>query len=65
MHYVAAGEYFKSLDHLFEISKCSLLWEGSLLLHEFIKCSSIAIFIDEIEVIGCFEHIDVLNNVGA
>jgi hypothetical protein len=34
-------------------------------LHKFIKGSSIAVFINKIEVVGSFEHINIFYNVGA
>jgi len=65
MHYIASRENFEGFNNLSEISKSSFLREGSFFLHEFVKCSSVAVFVDKIKVIGSFEHIDVFYYVGA
>jgi hypothetical protein len=64
MHDVAAGENLESLHHLPEEIKCSLFREGTFLLHEFIHSAAVAILIDKVEIIGSFEHVDVLDDVG-
>jgi hypothetical protein len=65
VHDIATRKNLECLDNLLEVEENSLLGEGSLLLHEFIESSTVAVLIDEVEVVGGFEHIDVLDDVGA
>lgn len=64
MHDVILGEYFEGLNHLSEINEGSFLRERSFFLHEFIQCASITEFIDEIEVIDSFKHVNIFDDVG-
>ena len=34
-------------------------------MHKFIEGSSVAELVDEVEVVGSFEHVDVFDDVGA
>lgn len=63
MHDVIFGENFEGFYHLPEIDECSFFREGSLFLHKFIECSSIAKFINKIKVIYSFKHINILDDV--
>jgi hypothetical protein len=65
MHDVTARQNLEGFHDLLEIEERSLLGQGALLLHEFVQSSAIAVFIDKVEVVGCFEHIDVFDDVGA
>lgn len=65
MHDIASWEYFEGFHHLAEEEECSFFGEGSFLLHEFVHGSSIAVFVDKVEVVGGFEHVDVLDDVRA
>jgi hypothetical protein len=65
MHDVTASEYFEGFDDLAEEGQCSFFGEGSFLLHQFIESASVAVFVDEVEVVGSFQHVDVLDDVGA
>jgi hypothetical protein len=51
MHDVIFWEDFKGFDHLAKVDEGSLFGEGPLLLHEFIKSSAIAEFVDEVKVV--------------
>ena len=65
VHDVAFGEDFEGLDHLAEEEEGFFLVEGALLLHEFVHGAAVAELVDEVEVVCCFEHVDVLDDVGA
>ena len=65
MHNVAAWKDFKCLHHLSKKVESSFLWERALLLHQFVHRASIAILIDEVEIVSSLKHIDVFHNVGA
>jgi len=65
MHDVVFSQNPESLNDLFEVNQSSFFRERSFFLHEFIKSSSITILIDEVKVVGSFEHIDILDNIGA
>ena len=65
MHDVASGEYLEGLDYLPEKTKCLFLVERALFLHEFIEGSSVAVLVDEVEIVGSLEHVDILDDVGA
>ena len=53
----------KGLDDLCKISQSGFLRERPLLLKKGLKGAAIAEFIDEIEIVDCFEHVIVLDNV--
>ena len=63
VHYVVARQHFEGLNNLSQIDQAFLLGEGTLFLHEFVKSSPVAKLIDEVEVVGSLEHIDILHNV--
>jgi hypothetical protein len=65
MHDVVSGEYFESLYDLSEIDQGLFLCEGTFFLHEFIEGTSVAELIDEVEVVSCFEHVNVLDYIRA
>ena len=65
MHDVTAGEHFESFHYLSEISQRSFLGEGALLLHQLIESAAVAVLVHEIEIVGCFEHVDVFDDMGA
>ena len=65
MHNVVPREDFESLHDLSEINQTFFLRQWSFFLEQFVKGSSVAELIDEVEVVGSFEHIDVLDDVGA
>jgi hypothetical protein len=65
MHDVVLREDLKRFNHLPEVEESAFLNKGPFLLQQFIKSSAVAVFIDEVEVISSFEHIDVFDDVGA
>lgn len=63
MHDIMPTQNAKSLHHLRKIHQRCLLRKASLLLEQFLKCSSIAVLIDKVVVIGSFEHIEIFDDV--
>lgn len=63
VHNVAAGQHFESLHHLSEKKQGFFFLKRALFLHEFVHGTSVAVLVDKIEIIGSFEHIDVLDNI--
>jgi hypothetical protein len=41
-----------------------LLCKFSFLLQELLEGSTVAVLVNEIEVVDCFEHIEILNDMG-
>lgn len=64
MHDVTFRQHFEGLDDLPEITESFLFWEGTFFLHEFVESASVAELVDEVEVVGSFEHVYVLDDVG-
>ncbi len=65
MHDIIFGEYFEGFNHLLEVEESFLFREWPILLHLSIQSTSIAILIYEIEIVRCFEHVNVPNDIGA
>jgi hypothetical protein len=63
MHDVVLVEYLEGIDELFEDKKCCFLRDDSILAQHAFECPSVAILIDEIEVIGSLEHVDILDDM--
>ena len=63
MHDVVARENLKGLYDLLEVVQSAFFGEGSLLLHQFVQSAAVAVLVDEVEVVGSFEHVDVLDDV--
>jgi hypothetical protein len=65
VHDIASGEDFEGFHHLTKEEECSFFWEGTFFLHEFVHGPSIAILVDEVEVVGGFKHVDIFDDIGA
>lgn len=63
MHYVMLVENTKSLNDLSEVCECGLFRQPSLLLKYLFKVTSVAVFVNEVEIVDCFEHIIVFDDV--
>ena len=63
MHNILFSENSEGLNHLSKIYNCSSFCKRPFLLHESIKGSPITEFINKIEIIDSFQHIDILNNI--
>ena len=64
MHDVVAGQHLEGFDYLPQKLEGFLFGKGSFSLQQLIKGPSVAEFVDEIEVVGSFEHVDVLDDEG-
>lgn len=65
MHDIALRQHLKGLHHLSEKEKSPFLRERALFIHEFVHGAPVTELIDEVKVVGSFEHIDVLDYVRA
>lgn len=65
VHDITAGQHFERLHDLLEEEQSPLLGKWTFLLHQFVESAPVAVLIDEVEVIGSLEHVDVLDDVGA
>ena len=63
MHDIVFIEDLKSVDELFKNEKCVFFVDKFIFSENRFECSSIAELINEIEVVGSFEHIDVFDDV--
>lgn len=63
MHNVILIEHLEGLEELFENEHGLLFWEFDLFGKEVFKCTTIAVFVNEIKVIGCFKHVVVPDDV--
>lgn len=63
MHNISPGKHLEGLYHLPEEEQCPFFGEGALFLDELIHGAAVAVLIDEVKVIGSFEHIDVFDDV--
>ena len=63
MHYVFASQHLESLEHLLKILVDFVLQEMSILFDFLIKSTSIAILIEEVEVVDCFQYLYKLDDV--
>lgn len=65
VHNVISWQNFEGFNDLPEVDQTLFFREGSLFLHKFIEGASVAELVDEVEVVGSFEHVDVFDDVGA
>ena len=63
MHDVVFVEYLEGVYELFEDEECLSFWNDSLFPEESFKGASIAVLIDEVEVVRGFEHVDILDDM--
>ncbi len=54
MHNVVLIENLKSINKLFEDKQGLLLWNDFIFPEDTFKSSSIAVLVDEVEIVGCF-----------
>lgn len=64
MHYIVLIEHFEGVKQLFEVGEGLWLWELHLTFKKVIEGASIAVFVDEVEVISCPKHLNELDDVG-
>jgi len=63
MHDIVLVKDLESIDELLEDKEGVSFGNNSLLAEHSFKGASIAVLIDEVEVVGSFEHIDVLDDM--
>jgi hypothetical protein len=63
MHYIVFVEDFERLQYLFQVKKSLSLLKFALLFHNSIEGATIAELVNKVEIVNCFEHIDVSDNV--
>lgn len=63
MHDIVFIEDLEGIDELFEDEEGLSFGDNSLFSEHSFEGSSIAVLIDEIEVIGGFEHIDIFDDM--
>ena len=63
MHNIAARQYFECLNHLPKEKKASFFRERSFFLHQLVHCSTVAVLVDKVKVIGSFKHVNILYNI--
>ena len=64
VHNITSGQDLESLQHLPEEEEAFLFRKRCLFLHKLVHGTSVAVLVDEVEVVGCLQHVDVLHNVG-
>ena len=63
MHDVVFIKYLKSIDKLLEDKQRLFFGNDSIFPEHSFQSAPVAVLVDKIEITGCFEHIDVLNNM--
>ena len=63
MHDVMFIQHAKSLNNLREIRQCYLFRETSFFLEHFLKSTTVAVLIYEVEIIDSLEHIEVFDDM--
>lgn len=62
VHNVVLVQNFEGLQQLSENLESSAFREVPLLFQQRLQCLAVAELVDEVEVIGCFEHLDVTDD---
>ena len=63
MHDVVLVEHLEGVDELLEDKEGFLFGNYPLLAEDALERSTVAVLIDEVEVVRSFEHVDILDNV--
>lgn len=63
MHDIGLDEYLKGFQEVLEIIESFFLREAAFALDFLLQCPAIAVFIDEVVVVSCFEYFDEANDV--
>lgn len=63
MHDVILVEHLKGLKQLFENEQGLFFGEDALPFEDAFESSAVAVFVDEIEIVGSFEHVNILDDV--
>lgn len=63
MHDVVLIEHLEGIDELFEDKQGLFFWYYPILPEHALERAAVAVLIDEVEVVGSLEHIDVLDDM--
>ena len=63
MHDVVLVEDLECLDELFEDEECLFFLNDSFFAEHAFEGASIAVLVDEVKIVGGFEHIDILDDM--
>jgi len=63
MHNVVFIKNLKCINELFEYQQSLLLRKSPLFPQQSLECTSIAVLINKVEVIGSFKHINILDDM--
>ena len=63
MHYIVFVEYFERLEDLFQIKESLSLLKFAFLFDNSIESATITELVNKVEIVNCFEHIDVSDNI--
>lgn len=63
MHNIVFVEYLEGFDELFEDQKCCFFWDDSIFAKHAFESASVAVLVDEVEVVGCLEHVDIFDDM--
>jgi hypothetical protein len=63
VHDVVADEHFERFEEVAEVAQRPFLWEVPGLLDQILECATIAELIDKVDIVGCFEYFDELDNM--
>ena len=63
MHDIVFIEYLEGIDELLEDEECLFFGDDPFFAEHAFESAAVAVFVDEVEVVGCFEHVDVLDDV--
>lgn len=63
MHDIVLVQDFEGIEELFEVGESLSLRELHLTFKKIIESASIAVFVDEVEVVSCSKHFNELDDV--
>lgn len=63
VHDVVLVQYLEGFEELFENQEGGLFREFSLSGKQTLQSTSIAVLVNEVKIIGCFEHVEVADDV--
>jgi hypothetical protein len=63
VHDVVLVQYLEGFEELFENQEGRLFREFSLSGKQTLQSTSIAVLVNEVKIIGCFEHVEVADDV--
>ena len=64
VHNVFLCKNFEGVGKLSKIDQALLFSKRTVFFQNFFKCAPVAVFINEIEIVNCLEHIEISDDVG-